>query len=81
MLPWRLLYNRPFLRCLNGRGLALWRLRRVEEAAATFERMCALDPNDSQGARFAWKAVRAGERWEDFGDDDDRPRRAPHTLH
>ena len=81
VLPWGLLYNRPFLRCLNGQGLALWKLGRVEEAAATFERMCALDPNDDQGARFCWSAVRAGERWEDFADGDNRPRRAPHTLH
>jgi hypothetical protein len=25
-LPWGLIDNRPYLRCLHGKGLALWRL-------------------------------------------------------
>lgn len=36
-LPWSYLNNRPFLRCLHGKGLALWRLRRLEEGAGAFE--------------------------------------------
>ena len=66
VLPWSAMYNRPLLRCLDGLGYALWRLDRRAEAAAAFERVCALNPLDHQGARFAWLAVSSGERWEDF---------------
>jgi tetratricopeptide (TPR) repeat protein len=64
LLPWGHLDNRPFLRCLHGYGLCLWRLGRAEEAAGVFERMLWLNPSDNQGARFLFPAVRAGERWE-----------------
>ena len=60
MLPWGMLDNRPFLRCVHGYGLCLWRLGRMEEAAATFERMLWLNPNDNQGARICLADVRAG---------------------
>lgn len=82
VLPWGLIYNRPFLRCLYGRGHALWKLGRHDEAAAAFERMCALDPNDSLGARFAWRAARAEQTWEEFVVENDEGAgydvRAPH---
>ncbi|HVS14910.1 MAG TPA: cytoplasmic protein [Thermoanaerobaculia bacterium] len=65
LLPWGFIDNRPFLRCLHGYGLCLWRLARADEAAATFERMLWLNPNDNQGARFLLPAVRAGKSWED----------------
>jgi hypothetical protein len=65
LLPWAHLGNRPFLRCLHGHGLCLWRLGRSDEAAAAFERLLGLDPADHQGVRFLLPAVRAGERWED----------------
>jgi tetratricopeptide (TPR) repeat protein len=64
VLPWGYLYNRPFLRCLHGYGLCLWRLGRTEEAAGVFERMLALNPNDNQGVRFCWFDLRAGTTWE-----------------
>jgi len=64
VLPWSSLYNRPFLRCLHGFGLCLWRLGRVDEAVRVFERILALNPNDNQGARFCWYDVRAGLTWE-----------------
>lgn len=63
-LPWGFIDNRPFLRCLHGYGLCLWRLGRLEEAAAEFERMLRFNPVDNQGARFLLRAVRAGEPWE-----------------
>jgi len=64
VLPWGYLYNRPFLRCLHGYGLCLWRLDRTEEAVRVFERMLALNPNDNQGVRFCWFDVREGTTWE-----------------
>jgi tetratricopeptide (TPR) repeat protein len=65
VLPWGRVDNRPFLRCLHGWGLCLWRLDRHDEAAAVFERMLWLNPTDNQGIRFLLAEVRAGERWED----------------
>ena len=64
LLPWGRIDNRPFLRCLHGFGLALWRLERQPEAAAVFERMLWLNPSDNQGIRFLLPEVQAGERWE-----------------
>ena len=63
-LPWSFIDNRPFLRCLNGYGLCLWRLGRFQEAAEVFERLLRFNPDDKQGARFNLKAVRSGEPWE-----------------
>lgn len=62
-LPWGMLYNRPFLRCLHGLGLCLWRLERSHEAEKIFERILWLNPNDNQGVRFCWSAVRRGIPW------------------
>ena len=39
VLLWDFIDNRPFLRCLEGYGLCLWRLGRFEEAGRAFERM------------------------------------------
>jgi hypothetical protein len=64
VLMWSALYNRPFLRCLHGYALCLWRLGRTDEAVSVFERILALNPNDNQGARFCWLDVRAGRTWE-----------------
>jgi hypothetical protein len=59
LLPWGYLDNRPFLRCLNGFGLCLWRLSRFAEAERVFDRMLGLNPNDNQGVRFLIDKVRA----------------------
>lgn len=64
LLVWGRLYNRPFLRCLHGYGLCLWRLGRVAEAQQVFERILSLNPNDNQGVRFCWEDVRKGRSWE-----------------
>jgi len=64
-LPWSLLDNRPFLRCLHGQGLALWRLERMEEAARVFERLLWLNPADGQGAGRCWAEVQAGRPWQE----------------
>lgn len=65
ILPWGLLFNRPFLRCLHGYGLCLWRMGRIHEAKRVFERLLALNPVDNQGARFCWTDVCEGRSWEE----------------
>jgi tetratricopeptide (TPR) repeat protein len=62
-LPWGYIDNRPFLRCLQGYGLCLWRLNRFTEAALVFERMLWLNPSDNQGVRFLIDDARAGNAW------------------
>jgi hypothetical protein len=47
VLVWGRIYNRPFLRCLHGYGLCLWRLGRIAEAHLVFERILSLNPNDN----------------------------------
>lgn len=64
MLPWGWIDNRPFMRCLHGYGLCLWRLRRHEEAVEVFETLIWLNPSDNVGARFMLEDVRAGVSWE-----------------
>jgi tetratricopeptide (TPR) repeat protein len=63
VLAWGLIDNRPFLRCLHGLGLCLWRLQRFEEAEALFQEMLWLNPNDNQGVRFLLPHVRRRECW------------------
>ncbi len=65
MLPWGFIDNRPYLRCLHGYGLCLWRLGRVDEAAKALERLLWLNPVDNQGVRFLIGPVRAGEEWDE----------------
>ena len=64
LLPWGWIDNRPFLRCMNGFGLCLWRLGRFEEAQKIFKRMLWLNPSDNQGVRFLIDGVRARVQWE-----------------
>jgi hypothetical protein len=65
VLAWGLVDNRPFLRCLQGYGLCLWRLARWEEAESVFERMLWLNPSDNQGIRGVLPTVRARGAWKD----------------
>ena len=65
VLHWGLIDNRPFLRCMHGYGLCLWRLGRFEEAARIFDRMLWLNPSDNQGVRFMINEVKAGIPWEE----------------
>ncbi len=65
LLPWGYIDNRPFLRCMNGYGLCLWRLQRFVEAEHLFSRMLCLNPPDNQGVRFLIEEVRAKKAWED----------------
>jgi len=63
VLDWGLINNRPYLRCLHGYALSLWRLVEMDTAAAVFERMLWLNPADNQGARINLADVRAGRSW------------------
>lgn len=65
VLLWGHIYNRPFLRCLHGYGLCLWRLGELAHAQRVFERTLALSPHDNQGVRFCWDDVRHGRSWEE----------------
>jgi len=65
VLSWGHIDNRPFLRCIHGYGLCLWRLGRFDEAEHVFHRMLWLNPSDNQGVRFVVDEVRAKEAWVD----------------
>lgn len=67
LLPWGLLDNRPYLRCLHGYGLYLWRNGDLAAAGEVFRHLLWLNPNDNQGARFNLATVQAGLSWEDAG--------------
>ena len=65
LLPWGWLDNRPFLRCMHGFGLCLWRLEQFEEAERVFDRLLWLNPADNQGVRFNIASVRARRTWKE----------------
>ncbi len=67
VLPWDLHDNRPFLRCMSGFGLSLWRLGHFDEADRVFSRMLWLNPGDNQGVRFLIDDVRARRAWTEDG--------------
>ena len=69
VLQWGHIDNRPFLRCMHGYGLCLWRLGRLDEALSVFDRMIWLNPSDNQGVRFLIDEVRAKAAWEDREND------------
>jgi len=63
LLPWGYIDNRPFLRCLHGYGLCLWRFGRLRDAERVFTRMLWLNPTDNQGVRFKLYEVKEGRAW------------------
>lgn len=65
VLAWGFINNRPFLRCMHGYGLCLWRLGRFDEAAQIFEKMLWLNPSDNQGVRFLIDEVKKKTAWKD----------------
>ncbi len=65
VLLWAHIDNRPFLRCMHGYGLCLWKLRRFKEAEKIFERMLWLNPLDNQGVRFVIYLVKDKKPWRD----------------
>ncbi|MDX2440809.1 MAG: hypothetical protein QNK40_09685 [Desulfobacterales bacterium] len=66
LLPWGCIDNRPFLRCMHGYGLSLWRLGQTEDARKIFQRMLWLNPNDNQGIRFLLESIDDGKDWNDM---------------
>jgi tetratricopeptide (TPR) repeat protein len=48
VLQWGFIDNRPFLRCMHGYGLCLWRLGRFDEALTVFDRILWLNPSDNE---------------------------------
>ncbi len=66
VLLWGHIDNRPFLRCMHGYGLCLWRLGCFDEAERIFDQMLWLNPSDNQGMRFLIDEVKAKRSWEDF---------------
>jgi len=65
LVQWGPIYNRPYLRCMLGYGLSLWKLDRLGEAEAVFERILTLNPADNQGVRFNLLDLRNGLTWKD----------------
>ncbi len=65
VLPWGLIDNRPFLRCMHGYGLCLWRLGRFDEAECILQQILWLNPSDNQGVRFLMDEVKGKNAWED----------------
>ena len=63
LLPWGFIDNRPFLRCLHGYGLCMWRFGRPREAEKVFTRMLWLNPTDNQGVRSELSDVKEGDTW------------------
>ncbi len=63
VLPWGCINNRPYLRCMHGYGLSLWRLGQIEEAKKIFKRMLWLNPTDNQGIRFLLADIDDGKTW------------------
>lgn len=65
VLAWGWIDNRPFLRCMHGFALCLWRLGRLKETVKILDRMLWLNPSDNQGARLILDEVKAGMSWEE----------------
>lgn len=78
VLPWGHIGNRPFLRCMHGYGLGLWRLGRLKEAEEIFHRMLWLNPTDNQGVPFLLGEIRAGKVWHAIESDKNNATRDQH---
>ncbi len=66
VLPWGVVENRPFLRCLYGLSRALLRCDRREDAAAALRRLLRLEPADHLGAGATLAAIEAGKTWREL---------------
>lgn len=66
VLPWGLVENRPFLRCLHGLSRALLRCDRSKDAAAALRRLLRLEPSDPLGAGATLAGIEAGKTWREL---------------
>lgn len=66
LLPWAIVDNRPFLRCLHGLSRALLRRDRPADAIAALRRLLRLDPTDPLGARETLAGIDAGKTWREL---------------
>ena len=80
VLVWGRVYNRPFLRCLHGYAVCLWRSGKFAEAERVFARILSLNPNDNQGVRFCWEDVRKGRSWEEMQEREEAGRSRRHAA-
>jgi hypothetical protein len=64
LLPWGFIENRPFLRCLHGYGLCMWRFGRLRDAEKVFTHILWLNPDDNQDVRAELSDVKEGEVWD-----------------
>ncbi len=64
LLPYPMVDNRPYLRCLHGLGLCRWRSGDLEEAEKIFRRGLLLSPHDNLGLRFLLEDLKHGRSWE-----------------
>ena len=63
VLPWGMIDNRPFLRCLHGLGLCAWRQRRWGDAEEIFSARVWLDPAGSLSDLACLEMVQSRTRW------------------
>lgn len=63
VLPWGMVDNRPFLRCLYGLALCSWRQRRWDDAEAMLTARVWLDPTGPLDALACLEPVRSRTRW------------------
>lgn len=70
LLPWGHINNRPYLRCIHGFGLSLWRSGNTEAAREIFEKMLWLNPLDNQGARVLLADIDTGKSWYQLQDEE-----------
>ena len=63
VLPWGMIDNRPFLRCLHGLALCAWRQRRWDDAEAMLTARLWLDPDGAFTSLACLEPVRARRRW------------------
>lgn len=66
IIPWDVIENRAYLRCLHGYGLALWKLGRRAEAESVMRRLLRLNPSDEQQAGWSLAELRGGRPYEEF---------------
>ena len=60
VLPWSRPGNRPFLRCLYGHAICLWRRGDLGGARTAFVSLCRLNPADQLAARLALDRIESG---------------------